>query len=158
MVSFTRVDYDLALPIHCQYYVLQKTCKVTAGMIMENGADRVEEEKPVILFHMRDALCVNLLQGREAPENCWSGFAAVRESRVVQFSSEAMATLGSPIALIVRPSESVQYVKADIVQKSGELWLGSGCCIQNYAVSRQSLSTRGPQGAAVPRYVRTPHR
>ena len=45
VVSFTRVDYDLALPIHCQYYVLQKTCKVTAGMIMENGADRVEDRQ-----------------------------------------------------------------------------------------------------------------
>merc|ERR1711965_839876 len=46
--------------------------------------------------------------------------AAVRESSVVQYSSEAMAMLGSPIALNIRSSESVQHIKADIVQKSGE--------------------------------------
>ena len=42
------------------------------------------------------------------------------------------------------------HVKADIVQKFGAVWrsLGSGCCIQNCAVSRQSLSTRGRQGAS----------
>ena len=76
--------------------------------------------------------------------------AAVRESSVVQFSSEAKAMLGSPIALNARPSGSVQRVKADIVQKSGEIWrsLVSGCLIPNFAVSRQSLSTRGSQDAS----------
>ena len=58
--------------------------------------------------------------------------------------------LVSTIAWNVRPSESVQHVKADIVQKSGEIWrsLGSGCLIPNCAVSRQSLSTRGSQSAS----------
>jgi len=43
-----------------------------------------------------------------------------------------------------------QHVKADIVQKFGAVWrsLGSGCCIQNCSVSRQSVSTRGRQGAS----------
>ena len=89
VVSFTRLDYDLALLIHCQYYFWQKTFKVT-GMIMENGADRVEEEKPVILFHARDALCILLMQEREAPEQCWSDFTGGNPS-VLDAKTEAMA-------------------------------------------------------------------
>ena len=89
LISFTtRLDYDLALLIHCQYYFWQKTSKVT-GMIMENGADRVEEEMSMILVHARDALCI-LMQEREPPEKCWAGFAGGNPC-VLDAKSEAMA-------------------------------------------------------------------